>query len=212
MNENIISILESLVFVIALSTDALITSLAYGSSKIKIPFLSLLEITFICTGILGISILLGSILHPYIPELLVKFLSFFILLLLGMAKLVDNIIKSIIDKHKIEKEIKFRFVNLNFILNIYANPRDADIDQSKILSAKEAFSLSIALSFDNLAAGVGAALGNLNVLAVIIFSIIISIISIKSGEYVGHKISDKLPSGLSWLSGALLIIIAFLRL
>ena len=212
MNHMLIYIFESLVFVIALSMDAFIASLAYGSSKIKIPILSLIEITFVCTSILGISIVFGSLLKPLIPALILKLLSFSILLLLGIAKLVDNLIKSIIDKHTIEKEIKFRLRNLNFILNIYANPKEADIDNSKIISTKEAFSLSIALSIDNLAAGVGAALGNINMLAVIIFSIIISMISIKSGEYIGNKISNKMPFNLSWLSGVLLIGIAFFRL
>ena len=212
MNHMLISIFESLAFVVALSTDALIASLAYGSSRIKIPILSLMEITFICTSILGISILFGSLLKSFIPVLLLKFISFLILLLLGITKLVDNIIKAIIDKHRIEKEFKFSLLNLNFILNIYANPKDADIDNSKIISTKEAFSLSIALSIDNLAAGVGAALGNINILAVIIFSIIISMISIKSGEYLGNKISNKMHFSLSWLSGVLLIVIAFFKL
>lgn len=35
--------------------------------------------------------------------------------------------------------------NLNFILNIYANPDDADFDQSKTISSSEALSLAFAL-------------------------------------------------------------------
>ncbi len=209
----LLKIAESVLFVAALSTDALIASLAYGSNKIKIPFLSVQVIAFLCTGILGISLLLGVFLMPYIPAGLLKLISFLILLFLGIGRLMDNLIKVIINKHStLKKEFQFHMFNLNFILNIYANPKEADLDQSKILSPKEAFTLGAALSIDSMAAGVGAALGNINIVAVIISSLILSNISIKSGELIGRKISDKAPVQISWLGGILLIALAFLRL
>jgi putative sporulation protein YtaF len=212
MEHLLFTIFESALFVTALSTDALIASLAYGSNKIKIPILSALVITAICTGVLGISLFIGAFLKPYIPQELLKVISFLILLFLGCARLLDNIIKSVINKNtNINKEIKFNLFDLQFILNIYANPKDADIDQSKTLSPREASSLAIALSFDSLAAGVGAALGNVNVPAAILASVLLSMLAIKSGEFIGYKISDKAPFRLSWLSGILLIILAVFR-
>lgn len=213
MNHIVFIIIESILFSIALSTDAFIASFAYGSNKIKIPFSSLQVISFICTVFLAISLLLGAILKPFLPGYLLKATSFSILFILGIIKLMDNIIKSIINKHTvINKEIKFELLNFNFILNIYANPKDADIDESKLLSPKEAVSLAIALSIDSLAAGFGAALGNVNLFAILIATLIISMISIKSGERLGNMISDKVPFQLSWLSGILLITLAFFRL
>lgn len=212
MNHILFTIFESVLFVTALSTDALIASLAYGSNKIRIPLISTLVITAICTVVLGISLLIGTFLKPFLPEELLKVISFIILLLLGLTRLLDNIIKSIINKNAdLNKEIKFNLFDLQFILNIYANPKDADADQSKTLSPKEALSLAIALSIDSLAAGIGAALGNINVLAALAASILLSMLAIKSGEYIGYKISDKAPFRLSWLSGILLIGLAFLR-
>jgi len=213
MNHFIIQILESILFVTALSTDALIASIAYGSNKIKIPFLSVQVIAFICTAILSISLLLGAVLKSFIPVDFLKFISFTILILLGITKLMDNIIKTIIDKHKtISKEIKFSMFNLNFILNIYANPSDADLDQSKTLSPREALSLALALSLDSLAAGVGVAIGNVNIMAVILSSLLLSMIAVKTGEIIGKKIREKVPFQISWLGGVLLIILAFIRL
>ncbi len=206
-------ILESVIFATALSTDSFIASLAYGSNKIKIPFLSVLVIAFICTGILGISLLLGTFIKAYIPGEILKLISFIILLLLGITKLMDNIVKMIIDKYTtINREFKFSIFSINLILNIYANPKEVDLDKSKSISPKEAFSLALALSLDSLAAGVGAALGSVNVLAVIVSSLILSIVSIKSGELIGKKISDKAPTQISWLGGVLLITLAFFRL
>jgi putative sporulation protein YtaF len=213
MNPFLFTILESILFVTALSTDALVASLAYGSNKIKIPFASVQVIAFICTGVLGISLLLGTFLKAFIPGSLLKAISFLILLLLGVTKLLDHIIRSIINKHTvISKQFEFRMFNLNFILSIYANPKEADFDHSKVLSPREALSLALALSLDSLAAGVGAALGNVNILAVLIFSLLLSMGSIKLGELIGYKISNKMPFPISWLGGVLLIILAFFRL
>jgi len=213
MNHILFTIFEAIIIAIALSTDAFIASFAYGSNKIKIPFSSMQVISFICTGILGISLLLGTSLKPYLPSELLKIASFIILFILGIVKLLDNLIKSIINKHTIiDKQIKFSVLNLNFILNIYADPKEADLDESKTLSPSEALSLAIALSLDSLAAGFGIAFGNINIFAIIICSLIFSMLSIKSGAFIGNKISDKVPFQLSWLSGILLIFLAFIRL
>jgi len=213
MNHILFTIFEAIIIAIALSTDAFIASFAYGSNKIKIPFSSMQVISFICTGILGISLLLGTSLKPYLPSELLKIASFIILFILGIVKLLDNLIKSIINKHTIiDKQIKFSVLNLNFILNIYADPKEADLDESKTLSPSEALSLAIALSLDSLAAGFGIAFGNINIFAIIICSLIFSMLSIKSGAFIGNKISDKVPFQLSWLSGILLIFLSFLRL
>jgi putative sporulation protein YtaF len=205
--------MESVFFVMALSTDALIASIAYGSNKIKINFLSIQVIACICTGMLGISLLVGTFLKPYIPGVLLQAISFTILFLLGLSKIMNHIIKSVIDKYSFHnRQIKFSMFNLNFILNVYANPKEADLDQSQTISPKEAFSLGMALSIDNLAAGVGAAFGNVNIAAAIICTFLLSMLAIKSGELIGYKLSEKVPFQISWLGGLLLIILAFLRL
>lgn len=205
-------VIEAMLFTLALSTDALIVSLAYGSNKIKIPWSSALIIAFICTGVLGLSLLICSLIKGFIPEGVLKYISFTILILLGLAKLMDNMIKALINKYTvIDKELKFTMFNLNFILNIYANPSEADLDQSKAISPKEALSLALALSLDSMAAGFGAGFGDINILSVILLSIILTVISVKFGEFIGNKISNKIPF-ISWLGGILLIIIAFLRI
>lgn len=212
MSQLILIIVQSVFFVAALSTDALIASIAYGSNKIKIPFLSLIVIASLCTGVLGASLLLGVFIIPYIPRELLKITSFLILFFIGLTRMLDIIIKMLINKHTIKKEFQFSMFNLNFILNVYANPKEADSDQSKTLSPNEAFALGLALSIDSMAAGVGAALGNLNVITVIISSFLLSSISIKAGEIIGRRISDKAPVLISWLGGILLITLAFLRI
>ncbi len=213
MNDIIYKIVESVVFVIALSTDALIASIAYGSNKIKIPKSSVAVVSLVCTAALGLSLVLGTFLRPFLPSSILQLISFGILFILGVFKLLDNLIKSLINKHTtINKQIEFSMLNLNFILNIYANPNEADVDDSKVLSPKEALSIATALSIDSLVAGAGAALVNVSILAILISSIIFSALAVKSGEIIGIKLSDKVPFRLSWLSGIILILLAVYRL
>jgi len=169
----LIVLAEAFVLSSSLSLDALTAGFAYGSNKIKIPFFSVIIINIICCAILGISFLAGSIVKNYIPGWITVFICFTVLFMLGMAKILDSFTKAIIRKHKnLNKKIKFSFFNIKFILNLYADPEEADIDSSKVLSPAEASALAVSLSLDGLAVGFGAAMGNVNITAVLIFSLI----------------------------------------
>lgn len=197
----------------ALSMDAFVASFAYGSNKIKIPMLSIQVINFVCSSILAISLLVGSLVRQYIPPRLTVAICFAILFLLGVVKLLDSITKSVIRKYNnLNKEIKFSMLNLKFILYLYADPVEADVDASKLISPAEAASLAIALSLDGLAVGFGAALGSINIPAVILCSLVTGTLAVILGCYVGDKVARKLPFDLSWLSGVLLISLAVMKL
>lgn len=194
----------------ALSLDAFVASFAYGSKNIKIPFKSAQVINLICAGITGLALLAGSVLKSYIPGWLTVAIGFTVLFILGIVKLLDSITKSIIRKYNyINKEIKFSLFNFKFILNLYADPENADIDGSKTLSPAEAASLAIALSLDGITVGLGAAIGNINGWAVFICSLVIGIAAVLLGSFAGNKLAGKAPYNLSWISGAILIALAF---
>jgi len=210
---SLITILEAIILTSALSMDAFVASFAYGSNKIKIPMLSVQIINTICSTMLGISLIIGTLIKQYIPDWLTAIVCFIILFVLGIIKLLDSIIKSVIRRYNnFNKEIEFSAFNLKFILNLYANPEEADIDSSRTISSKEATSLAIALSLDGLVVGFGTVLGNMNGIVVFIASLVTGIIAIMLGGYIGNKIAGKLPFNLSWLSGILLIVLAFLKL
>ena len=152
LDNPVFAILEPLVLVTALSVDAFVASFAYGTNQIKIPFRSVAVISGICSAILGVSLFLGSLVRPFMPEHLAGVLCFSILFLLGIAKLCDSAIKSLIRRSQgIHKKISFSAMHLRFILDVYANPENADSDCSKSLSAVEAAPLAIALSLEGLA-------------------------------------------------------------
>lgn len=198
---------------IAISMDTFVASFAYGSNKIKIPFSSIQIINLICSLTLGIAFLLGNLLIQYIPERLTSLICFIILFILGMTKLLDSFAKSIIRKYNnITKRIQFSMFHFNFILSLYADPEQADVDNSKTISPLEAVSLAIALSLDGIAVGIGAALGNVNGFAAVFFTLIMGTVALVLGSYLGNKLAKKLSFNISWLSGAYLVILAFTKI
>lgn len=213
MNSTVIAVLEAVMLVSALSMDAFVASFAYGTNKIKIPFRSVAVISVICSSILAAALLLGGAVRSVIPPYLTGIICFIILFLLGIVKLCDSTVKSLIRKKKnMHKELAFSLLHLNFILNIYADPEEADSDMSKILSPGEAASLAVALSLDGLAVGFGAALAKVNPVQIVGISLVTSIIAVMSGCFVGNKIAEKVSLNLSWLSGVMLMILALLKL
>ena len=213
MEFSFVTTVQALVIALAISLDAFVASFAYASKGIKIPLRSAWMINLICTAMTGAALLAGNMLAQYIPYALTVAISFIILFALGILKLMDSITKSIIRKFsEISKEIKFSLLNFRFILRLYADPEKADTDGSKVLSTAEAASLALALSLDGLAVGLGAAIGNANWLIVLGCTLVIGIIALLTGARLGNKAAQKIRINLSWLSGVLLILLAFSRL
>ena len=205
--------LEILLLVFSVTIDSFIASISYGNSKIKIPIISIFLIDIISSSMLALSLIIGGFLQDYISINIAKIFSFIILFLLGLYRLFEGILKSYINnKTKNSPPLKFKLFDFNIVLQVYANEIKADLDKSKILSYKEAIVLSIALSFDSLAVGFGSSLISINYILVFFISIFIGFITILLGSYIGNKFSEITNLNLSWLSGFMLVILAFLRI
>lgn len=203
--------LEALLLATILSIDIFAVSFAYGSSKIKIPLKSIMIITIIGSVILGLSIYLGTFILPFMPEGVAEAVSFIILFTLGLVKIFDSVIKGYIRKRGegSPKKVEFSAFNMKFILNVYADPEKADVDKSRIISAKEAIAVAIAVAMDAFALGFGAGLIDVNHLQIIAFSLVIDVFAVVLGCFVGGKIAQKSRINLSWLGGVILIVLAF---
>jgi putative sporulation protein YtaF len=205
---------QALLLVFAVSADAFVSSFAYGAKRIKIPFSSVMVISGVSAAFLAVSLFAGELIRGFLSEDTAKILCFLILFFLGLIKLLDNAVKSLIKKRNkyINGQLKFKFLSFNFILNVYANPEEADEDRSNVLSPAEAVSLSIALSLDGLAAGIGTALGGANKPLIISLALVIGVLAITLGSFIGNKAADSSKAGFSWLGGAVLIVLAVLKL
>ena len=210
MDIKLIVILEAAIIASSLSLDTFTAGFAYGGDKIKIPVLSAMIINIVCSSILGLSLFAGAFLRPLLPDWLTLTIAFAILFIIGLIKLLDSITKSLIRRHSnLNKEIKITMLNFRFIINLYANPEAADIDHSKTISPGEAAVLALSLSLDGMAIGFGAALMNVNGLAIFLWSLITDFVLLTLGHFFGDRFARKLPFNVSWLSGIVLIGLAF---
>jgi putative sporulation protein YtaF len=204
---------QVVLLVIAVSVDAFVASFAYGTNQIRIPFLSALLVSFICSAFLAVSMLVGDWIGTMIPQEVVYWISFFLLFLIGLVKLFDSMIKRWIAKHQnTKRQISFHVSNLRMILQIYADVTEADQDASRVLSFSEAAGLAVALSFDSIAAGVGAGLTMGEFGWTLLISFLIGIAAILLGEWFGRKIRQTIHKDFSFIGGILLILLAFCKL
>ena len=197
----------------ALSIDALLAAFAYGSRNIQIPIRSVLLISLICSGILGLTLLLGAQIASLFNEGAAAWLSFGILFTLGVIRVFDSWLKNWIRRRGSSgSELKLQLFRLNFILQIYADPQTADLDGSRTLSAREAAALAVALSLDAIAAGLGIGLGGAIFLPATGLTFLTTAAAVLIGCKLGGKLAQKVDRDLSWLSGGLLIFLAVLQI
>ena len=209
----IILLFQAWMLVLALGVDAFVCSFSYGASKIKIPFKSVLVINVVCMSLLAIGLFLGAIINSFLSDGAAGWIAFIILFGLGISKIFDSTIKQIIRKYNgFEKDFKFSLFNLSFIFKIYADPKEADVDQSKELTPKEAMPLAIAIGLDGLSVGIGIGIAMINPFLILGLSRISDTIAIILGAYLGNKLAQKTNWDLSWLSGIILILIAILEI
>lgn len=206
-------ILEAVILASTLSVDAFLASFAYGSNNIKIQFPTVLIISLVSSGMLGIFLFLGGIVRPYLPPEVCSVLCFAVLFLIGMTKVLDNLMKSVIRRvGRMTKNIHFSLFHLRFILSVYADPEAADVDRSGSISLMEACSLALALSLDGMAAGFGAGLGEVNGVLIFLASFFTNTFAVVLGEMTGNRVSSRLRFNMSWLSGIILIALAVTKL
>lgn len=204
--------LQALILVTALSVDSLVASFAYGTQKVNIPFSSLAVMDGMTSGILLLFLLLGKVISPFLPAFVIRFICFGVLFFLGLVKLFDSYIKLLIRKSGQNAPVlQFSLLQFQFILTVYADPDKANSDGSNTLSPREAVSLGAALSLDSAAAGFGAGVTALSPLLVGIQALAVGGLAILAGCFLGNKLAERTQLNLSWLSGALLILLAFLK-
>lgn len=179
-------IIEIFVLVTALSVDAFAASFAYGMNRIRIPAASMMIITAISSITLALSLLSGHLLIGLIPHHLTREISFAILFILGLIKLFDHSCSKQADR--------------------------ANKDHDNLLSPMESLSLGAALSIDSIAAGIGAGIVPAYIPLTISACFLVGILAILAGCTLGKAMSVRFDANLCWISGMLLIALAFMKI
>ena len=208
MDINVGSCMGTLLLILALSADLLTASMVYGAGHIGISLGLTILISGLGSAILGTALFIGRFLGDYFPETLLSVGSGVILIALGTYKTVDFRIRRWRKEYvKPQKNLMLSLGDLRIILNIYGDPLSADEDDSRTLSVGEAILLTIAMSLDGFAAGVGYSMNDVSVSAVITAFFLASLISIRLGHFLGCRIVKE--KDYSWIGGVLLIFLGF---
>lgn len=205
--------MEIFLFVLALCVDEFVASIAYGSNKIQISWKEIVLINGICSLCLCAALAFGGILDALIPRHLTKGICVVSLMILGIVKLLDYSMKQYINRHcGMQRDIRFSFSRLCFIIRIYGNPVCADRDHSKELSVKEAVFFALAMSIDSLIAGTLAALMQIGIWEAAAAAFGVGVLAMYAGQLLGRKIASWSEKDLSWMSGLLFLILAVTKI
>lgn len=196
--------MEMILFLFTLSIDTFCMGLSYALHKIKIPYYSSLVISFISSIMLLCSIVFGIIIKNYISIYWIQFLSFLLLFLFGMLKLLETNLK----RHTFQIKI----FKINFMIQIYLDYTKADYDHSNKLSIREAIPLAFILSLDSLATGFILSTSTFSVFLIFFIAFLFSFFSIQFAVLCSFFLSKKIHFDLSIFSGYLFILLAFLKL
>lgn len=208
--------IEMMILVTALSVDAFAAGFVYGADRVKVPPASALVMSGISSAMLLISLCLGGRAQAWLSDAAARRVSFLILLLLGLVKLFDSSVKSLIRAcgaiyKEMDKRLRVSVLNIHLILSVYADVEKANPDDS-ILSPAEALSLGAALSLDSGLAGIGAGMMAGHLWAAVVFSMAANMAAITAGCRLGRVTAGKTNLNLSWFSSLLLLVLAFGRL
>ena len=186
-----------ILLVIVLSMDAFAAGLSYGIEKVHVPFFSLLIIAFLSGSMLTASMIAGDFILRLIPAGLTKVISFSVLFLLSLYKFYD----ALPQLHA--KSKGFTTGNISQKVNK---------EDKAFLSWQEAALLALALSIDNISAGLCTGTIPFPNIILLLLTTAIHFVSIRLGLFTGHLLSEKKSRRFTWLGAVILMILAFCRL
>lgn len=190
---------------LAVSIDGFSAGVSCGLRKLIIPFPSLLVICFSSTAAVTGSMLLGGGAAQFIPIGSVRIFGGGVLLVLGVYVIIQNIVES---RREAEPPVdpprgRRRPKKLSTLL---LRPEEADLDQSGILSMKEALLLGLALAADAFGAGFGAALIGSPLLVTVPAVGVTKLLLVPLGVRLGRLVAGGITFKYTSLAGGVMLI------
>lgn len=194
--------ISSIILAFSASIDSLIIGLAYGIKGIKIGLISNAVIAIVVTFGTFLSMCIGLVLSEFIPKELCSLIGSVMLILLGFWMLYTEIKKKLPSKNASVELIDSLDYN-----KILINDKTADIDNSGNIDFREALTLALALSINNLALGISGSMAGLSIFLTTVFTFIFSILTLLLGLKIGNSYLSKFFGKYSSYITALIIII-----
>lgn len=208
----------------ALSFDGLGVGMAYGLKRIRIPLSPRVIIGMVSGLVMGISMLMGHLLVPYIGFMQPEIIGGIILILVGSYQLF-LVLKDRRSEpqafpvmttftHASDPYQTILSINLNIfglVIKVLKSPDYADLDGSGSINPKEGVLLGLALSLDSFASGIAAAIASVPYYVIILVAVLQTLM-IGTGQVLTKKMSSSQLNTLKYLPGWLLILIGFIKI
>ena len=199
-----------LLFLVAVSLDSLTAGFSYGAGRVHIKALSLLFLACVPALFITAAGRIGEVVGSLLPSGVLPVLSFFMLAVIGVAKLLESLIRSIAKKHpSLMGNWGCQIKQINIIFTVYLSPEEANRTDLQVLSAKEALLLSLALSLDSVLVGMAFPSAAVPPLTLFLCATLFNLFLFITGCLTGRLLSRVLRIDLSWLSGLCLLLLAF---
>ena len=206
----LLQIMPVLLFMLAVSVDSLTAGLSYGASRVHIKLVSAVFLVLIPSVCITLMTQAGSLLFSLFPASVLSLLSFLLLFFLGCEKLLESLIRHLAKAYPdIVGNWTCKIRQLNIIFTIYFSPEEANKQEVQILSGKEAFFLSLALSLDSMFASMAFSCQVNSLLLLFLSAAFFHFLLFSIGYLSGLFLSKKCSFDLSWLSGLFLLLLSF---
>lgn len=199
-----------LLFLTAVSLDSLTAGFSYGTKKVRIELLSLVLLSCVPSVFITAANSAASLIGLLFPTGILPLLSFVILFLIGSAKLLESLLRHLAKKRPgLIGNRGYQIKQMHIIFTVYLSPEEANQTDLQVLSAKEAWLLSLALSLDSVLAGMAFTTSAIPPLTLLLTAIFFHLLLFLAGYALGRLLSHILRIDLSWLSGLCLLLLAF---
>lgn len=199
-----------LLFLTAVSLDSLTAGFSYGTKKVRIEFLSLLILACVPSVFITAAGSIASLIGRFFPAGVLPVVSFSILFFIGSAKLLESLLRRLAEKRPgLIGNRGYKFKQMHIIFTVYISPEEANQTDLQVLSAREAWLLSLALSLDSVLAGMAFTADAVPPLTLLLSAVLFHLLLFLAGYALGRILSHILRIDLSWLSGLCLLLLAF---
>lgn len=163
--------------------DVMFAAMACGTSDIWIPWYSRLCMAGVSSGFLLLSATGKHILFDSLPEMHIRLLGFFALLLIGLMQIFGDRISLAAQRTKSRW-----LAPLRTGATVFLDHSQADKDNSKVLSPAEAIVLAIPVSIDSLIGGLGITTQGVALLPLFGIAFVWNFFAVWYGRWFGTKL------------------------
>ncbi|MCM1266816.1 MAG: manganese efflux pump [Bacteroidales bacterium] len=197
-------------FLTAVSLDSLTAGFSYGTDNVRVKVSSFLALALVPALFITAAQSLGALAGSVLPDGVPAFLSFFLLFLIGIAKLLESLIRFLAKKRpSLTGNWGCKIKQLNIVFTVYLSPEEANRSEVQILSFREALLLSMALSLDSILVGMAFRFAALSPFVLFFSAALCNLFLFLGGYLLGRLLFRLLSFDLSWFSGLCLILLAF---